>query len=80
MGEWIKCSEKIPQPGEFILAYNGRNIPLVLKFFVKHEACESRLWFQQTLIHEGDGNESGSCFGLDEYPYWQPLPLPPEDA
>lgn len=79
MGQWIKFSDKIPQPGEFVLAYNGRSIPLVLQFFIKHEPCESKLWLQQTLIHEGDGNEGGTCFGLDDYPHWQPLPPPPPE-
>lgn len=32
MGDWIKFGDKIPQSGEFVLAYNGRNIPLVLQF------------------------------------------------
>lgn len=79
MSQWIKCSDKIPQPGEFVLAYNGRGIPLVLQFFVKHHTEETSTWFQQTLIPEEMCPE-GARFSLEDYPYWQPLPPPPEDV
>ncbi|WP_210461701.1 DUF551 domain-containing protein [Pantoea ananatis] len=79
MSEWIKCSEKIPQPEEFVLAWNGRGIPLVLQFFVKHHAEETSIWFQQTLIPE-ELNPEGARFSLEDYYFWQPLPSAPEDS
>ncbi len=75
---WIKCSDKIPHDGEFVLAYNGRGVPLVLQFFMRHEAEKTKIWFQQTLIAEESGPE-GMKFSLEDYTYWQPLPEPPAD-
>lgn len=78
MSDWIKCRDKIPPPGEFVLAWNGKGIPLVLQFFAKHGAEETIIWFQQTLIAE-EMCQEGTRFSLEEYAYWQPLPAPPED-
>lgn len=75
---WIKCSDAIPNNEQFVLAWNGRGIPVVLQFFVKHQTEESIIWFQQTLIAEKD-TEDGMKFGLDDFSFWQPLPSPPED-
>ncbi|WP_205954195.1 DUF551 domain-containing protein [Pantoea stewartii] len=79
MSEWIKCSEKIPQHEDFVLACSGRGIPLVLQFFVNHRAEETSIWFQQTLIPE-EMNPDGARFSLEDFPLWQPLPSPPEDT
>lgn len=43
MSEWIKIIEKMPRHEEFVLAYNGFNIPIVLQFFVSHHTEETKI-------------------------------------
>jgi hypothetical protein len=78
MSEWIKIIEKMPRHEEFVLAYNGFNIPIVLQFFVSHHTEETKIWLQQTLIQEQDCPE-GMKFSIEDYPYWMTLPTPPEE-
>ncbi len=76
---WIKCSESLPSNESYVLVCNGVNVPLVMQFFIKHNDFGSEMYFQQTLIYEGEDNGGGSRFSLNCYSLWHPLPEPPTD-
>ena len=81
MGEWIKCSERLPELGIYVLArYNGgnwrdnkdqENVDTVI---VKMRA--------DTPQHNNKKDYSWTTFGPSnffgqEMDYWMPLPKPP---
>lgn len=66
MGEWIKCSERMPQDGQQVLCWLVRN-PRQLILYFKAEK-------------ESDRHSHFPPIRDDLITHWQPLPPPPEDA
>lgn len=71
MSEWIKCSERMPELGSTVLAYDGGVFEATLS--EKHGRIE---WDPYWLPVFG----CGCCGGSDPEPtHWMPLPEPPKD-
>lgn len=64
MGEWIKCSERMPGDFEAVLASDGDNVEVMWR-----DSCG--LW---DCWAEGDGRMVGPY----AVTHWMPLPEPPE--
>lgn len=81
MAEWIKCSERMPEPGELVLVWladaPAENL-LRIAFDCWDEQYEAPLSFSSATIPVGMGWDSGTDYA--EITHWQPLPQPPEDA
>ena len=67
MGEWIKCSERMPEEGEAVLVYDDlRQV---------HEGYYLRYGdYVSWVIHSYDS----SYYDEANVTHWMPLPEPPE--
>lgn len=69
--EWISVKDKLPEPQEFVLAYNGSKIFVASRFHLGHEE-----YFSPSIC---------TCCESDEHEYhhaityWMPLPEIPKD-
>ena len=68
--EWIKCSERLPEDGEFVLVCNDDGHMMI----AKHET-ETFEWYYKYTNYDfdvWDNDEQGPVL------YWMPLPEAPE--
>jgi hypothetical protein len=71
MTQWIKCSDRLPEDNEYVLAYDGSDIYL-LKF---NQDSDKR-----HKIRNGYFRSSSEEEWFDEIKCWMPLPEPPEEG
>lgn len=67
MGEWIKCSERLPPDGEKVLVW-----------FPKNQHIEDAVFFEEDGAL-GYSLFDGECLMSESPTHWQPLPEPPHD-
>lgn len=67
MSEWIKCSDRSPEPRTMVL-FESRSLGTFLGF---RRASNGRAWVG------GGGYTGGSLF--KDVTHWQPLPEPPRE-
>ena len=72
--EWIKCSERMPEDGEGVLAFHIEEYQVVV--------C----WFPEEEIFVGEYSRGKGWWGRDgdlepqpSYTHWMPLPKPPTE-
>jgi hypothetical protein len=65
--EWIKCSERLPEEGEYVLTYDG-NLNLDNKPF--YEIAAYRTFNNGSFFISGP-------YSLQNIKFWMPLPSPP---
>lgn len=71
MSEWIKCSDRMPAPDQYVL--------VKVAFGRVHLACQRRgEWLQDKEYCNSSGFIS-SVIG-NRITHWQPLPSPPEQV
>lgn len=73
MSEWIKCSDRMPDNDNYVLAADFAN---------KYSACTPNYqvacygdWVGSTEWDDGDGNG----LNMELVTHWMPLPEPPKD-
>ena len=69
MSEWIKCSERLPENEQVVLAYDDDIFLLTFK-----QTTDGRHKKHGGYFYSSDDGEF-----FDEIKYWQPLPPPPKD-
>lgn len=62
MGEWIKCSERMPEEGEDVIVTDGRVVEV--------------MWVDEIGLWYATSPYSVACG--DWITHWMPLPAPPE--
>lgn len=67
--EWIKCSERLPEEGEYVIVYDG-NLDLDNKAF--YEIAAYRTFNNRSVFVSGP-------YSLQNIKFWMPLPLPPKE-
>lgn len=91
MGDWIRCSDRLPEPGVTVLVYTppqSCDLPGDIRInfdWIDAESDNPQLWYQHSEQYEYFCHvaTSESRFGPSEiapYTHWQPLPAPPEDV
>ena len=75
--EWVKCSDRLPEKGEYVLAYGHYPInDWYPNPRYETAICEAKEGNEWPLFSSGCGCCDGSLF----VSYWQPLPEPPKEA
>ncbi len=67
MSEWIKCSDRLPEKGRYIVCADTDDGP---------EVCEMA-WNGRAWIYEGEPTYAHGFY--IEATHWQHLPPPPQD-
>lgn len=72
MSGWIKCSERYPDNGVYVLVYFNEGQAVAF--------CGDVLDHNKKYMHKYWADEEYACsYGGGEVTHWQPLPPPPSE-
>lgn len=78
MGEWIKCSDRLPHQDSRVLVWEKWSDSPFVGYLNQHG-----MWRADTEHYDADGGYSGATVISDVsqslVTHWQPLPEPPHD-
>lgn len=75
-GQWIKCSDRLPEENEYVIATDGENVGEMIFKICRYseQTIEDMQWRKKQRSYFED--DEGRSFD-NPIVYWMPLPKPP---
>lgn len=74
-GEWIKCSDRLPEYCERVFCYDGKRKETIGYIVERDDLPKGRMW-----NINGSSGGIGTRIEVKPPTHWQPLPPPPDNS